>query len=44
MDITFCGAAREVTGSCSVVETAKARILIDCGMFQGATFAISKII
>ena len=33
--IEFHGAAGEVTGSCTLVKTPKARILIDFGMFQG---------
>jgi metallo-beta-lactamase family protein len=33
--LRFCGATRTVTGSCHMLETAGARILIDCGMFQG---------
>jgi metallo-beta-lactamase family protein len=36
MKITLVGAAGgEVTGSCYIVETKEARILIDCGQFQG---------
>jgi metallo-beta-lactamase family protein len=36
MKITVLGAAGgEVTGSCYFVETGRARILVDCGLFQG---------
>lgn len=35
MRIQFFGAAGEVTGSCSLVETGQARVLIDMGMHQG---------
>jgi metallo-beta-lactamase family protein len=36
MKITLIGAAGgEVTGSCYKVETKEARILVDCGLFQG---------
>ena len=33
--LTFHGAARQVTGSCHLLETEGGRILLDCGMFQG---------
>lgn len=36
MKLTFLGAAHEVTGSCTLLETDRHRILIDCGMEQGA--------
>lgn len=35
MDVTFLGAAREVTGSQHLVTTRHRRLLLDCGMFQG---------
>ena len=35
MEITFAGAAREVTGSCHIVQVNGKRILLDCGLFQG---------
>lgn len=35
MKLTFLGADREVTGSCTLLETGGHRILIDCGMEQG---------
>ena len=33
--LTFLGAAREVNGSCILVQKARNRVLVDCGMFQG---------
>jgi len=36
MEITFVGAAREVTGSCHVLKVGGRTVLLDCGMFQGA--------
>lgn len=33
--LTFLGGAREVTGSCILVQAERSRFLVDCGMFQG---------
>ncbi len=35
MNITFHGAAREVTGSCHRIETETGSLLLDCGLIQG---------
>ncbi|MBZ0070367.1 MAG: MBL fold metallo-hydrolase [Gammaproteobacteria bacterium] len=35
MQLRFLGAAREVTGSCFLLETGRAKVLIDCGLIQG---------
>ena len=42
MRIRFLGAAREVTGSCFLLEGAGVRFLIDCGMFQGGREAYRR--
>src|SRR2546428_13527931 len=35
MRLTFLGAASTVTGSQFLLETARAKVLVDCGTFQG---------
>lgn len=42
MNISFLGAAREVTGSCFLVETDAVRFLVDCGMIQGGREAPAR--
>lgn len=42
MRLVFLGAAGEVTGSCTLVETDSVRFLVDCGMFQGGPEARQK--
>ncbi|WP_417818903.1 MBL fold metallo-hydrolase RNA specificity domain-containing protein [Tritonibacter scottomollicae] len=42
MKVVFNGAAQEVTGSCTLIETEKTRFLVDCGMFQGGREASDK--
>jgi metallo-beta-lactamase family protein len=43
MQITFWGAARTVTGSQHLIETAGERILLDCGLYQGRRADAYKI-
>jgi metallo-beta-lactamase family protein len=38
MRITFFGAARQVTGSCFLLEAAGLRLLVDCGLHQERSF------
>lgn len=42
MKLSFHGAAGEVTGSCYLLETSRARVLVDCGAFQGTSDADEK--
>ncbi|MBI2624021.1 MBL fold metallo-hydrolase [Candidatus Parcubacteria bacterium] len=40
--LTFCGGAKSVTGANYLLETDKASIVVDCGLFQGSRFAEAK--
>jgi metallo-beta-lactamase family protein len=42
MRVTILGAAREVTGSCYLIESEGLRFAVDCGMFQGGKEADAK--
>lgn len=42
MRLSILGAAGEVTGSCTLVESGDTRFLVDCGMFQGGAEARQK--
>ena len=42
MKLHFLGAAREVTGSCFLVEGLNVRFLVDCGMVQGGRTAAAR--
>jgi len=42
MRLTSHGAAREVTGSCHLLEAGGKRILIDCGQFQGGDHSYAR--
>lgn len=42
MNLSFLGAAGEVTGSCYLVDTGEVKFLVDCGMFQGGANAEHK--
>ncbi len=42
MKLSFYGAAGEVTGSCTLVETDRARVLVDFGMHQGGPEAEAR--
>ncbi len=42
MKLSFLGAAREVTGSCFLVEAPGLRFLVDCGMVQGGRTAAAR--
>ncbi|MGE5699395.1 MAG: MBL fold metallo-hydrolase RNA specificity domain-containing protein [Deltaproteobacteria bacterium] len=37
VSIRFLGGVREVTGSCILLQSGRARFLVDCGMFQGGS-------
>jgi len=39
MNLTFCGGTGQVTGSNYLLETGRHKVLVDCGLFQGGSFA-----
>ncbi len=39
MNLTFCGAAGQVTGSNYLLTTGRHKVLVDCGLFQGSSIA-----
>jgi len=43
MKLTFYGGAGKVTGSNFLVEGARGKILVDCGIEQGADFAVAEV-
>lgn len=42
MRLTCAGAARTVTGSCHLLEVDGAKILVDCGLFQGGSDLVAR--
>jgi len=42
VNLSFLGAAREVTGSCYLLQSGGLRFLVDCGLFQGGREARTK--
>jgi metallo-beta-lactamase family protein len=42
MKLSFYGAAGEVTGSCTLLEVGRSKVLIDCGMHQGDRLADTR--
>lgn len=42
MSLTFCGAAGEVTGSATLLDTGAARVLVDFGMHQGGAIYTAR--
>lgn len=42
MQISFHGAAQEVTGACTLIQTKQTQFLVDCGIFQGSQSSQNK--
>jgi metallo-beta-lactamase family protein len=42
MELTFAGAAREVTGSCHILRVLGRTIMLDCGLFQGRRSEVGR--